>query len=75
MKRPFLTAEWRNLLLATYAVPPSLLTPRLPPGLELDTKNGNAFVSLVAFEFLNTRVLGVPCRRYNGKQKARLHCP
>jgi hypothetical protein len=64
MKRPFLTAEWRNLFLATYAVPPSLLTPRLPPGLELDTKNGNAFVSLVAFEFLNTRVLGVPWPGY-----------
>jgi uncharacterized protein YqjF (DUF2071 family) len=64
MSRPFLTAEWRNLFLATYAVPPSLLTPRLPPGLELDTRNGNAFVSLVAFEFLNTRVLGVPWPGY-----------
>lgn len=64
MTRPFLTAEWRNLFLATYAVPPSLLEPRLPPGLELDTRNGNAFVSLVAFEFLNTRVLGVPWPGY-----------
>jgi hypothetical protein len=64
MNRPFLTAEWRNLFLATYAVPPSLLQPRLPPGLELDTRNGNAFVSLVAFEFLNTRVLGVPWPGY-----------
>lgn len=64
MKRPFLTAEWRNLFLATYAVPPSLLTPRLPPGLELDTREGNAFVSLVAFEFVNTRVLGVPWPGY-----------
>lgn len=59
MSRPFLTAEWRNLFLATYAVPPSLLQPRLPAGLELDTRDGNAFVSLVAFQFLNTRVLGV----------------
>jgi uncharacterized protein YqjF (DUF2071 family) len=56
MSRPFLTAAWRNLFLATYAVPPALLEPRLPPGLTLDTRDGNAFVSLVAFEFLDTRV-------------------
>jgi uncharacterized protein YqjF (DUF2071 family) len=64
MNRPFLTAEWRNLFLATYAVPPALLRPRLPPGLELDMRDGNAFVSLVAFEFVNTRVLGVPWPGY-----------
>ncbi|HTU16903.1 MAG TPA: DUF2071 domain-containing protein [Gemmataceae bacterium] len=59
MSRPFLTAEWRNLFLATYAVPPALLQPHLPAGLDLDTRDGNAFVSLVAFQFVNTRVLGV----------------
>lgn len=59
MSRPFLTCEWRNLFLATYAVPPALLQPRLPAGLELDTRDGDAFVSLVAFQFANTRVLGV----------------
>lgn len=59
MRHPFLTAQWRNLFLATYAVPPALLTPFLPCGLELDTREGDAFVSLVAFEFVNTRVLGV----------------
>jgi uncharacterized protein YqjF (DUF2071 family) len=59
MKRPFLTAEWRNLFLATYAVPPSLLQEHLPAGLEVDTRDGDAFVSLVAFQFLNTRVFGV----------------
>ncbi len=64
MKRPFLTAEWRNLFLATYAVPPSLLKTHLPPGLELDTRNGDAFVSLVAFEFRDTRILGVPWPGY-----------
>ncbi|MFO0879694.1 MAG: DUF2071 domain-containing protein [Gemmataceae bacterium] len=59
MARPFLTAEWRNLFLVTYAVPPALLAKRLPPGLDLDTRDGSAFVSLVAFEFLNTRVMGI----------------
>src|SRR5262245_48416190 len=59
MPRSFLTARWENLFLATYAVPPSLLEKRLPAGLALDTRDGSAFVSLVAFEFLDTRVLGV----------------
>jgi uncharacterized protein len=52
MKRPFLTCEWKNLFLATYAVSPALLKPHLPSGLELDLRDGDAFVSLVAFEFL-----------------------
>jgi uncharacterized protein YqjF (DUF2071 family) len=64
MPRPFLTARWHNLFLATYAVPPALLEPRLPPGLTLDTRDGSAFVSLVAFEFLRTRVLGIPWPGY-----------
>src|ERR1700724_1878896 len=64
MARAFLTARWSNLFLATYAVPPALLEKRLPPGLHLDTRDGNAFVSLVAFEFLDTRVLGVPWPGY-----------
>jgi uncharacterized protein YqjF (DUF2071 family) len=57
---PFLTARWSNLCLLTYAVPPALLEPRLPPGVSLDLRDGRAFVSLVAFDFLDTRVLGVP---------------
>lgn len=61
---PFLTARWSNLCLFTYAVPAALLEPRLPPGLELDTRDGQAFVSLVAFDFLDTRVLGVPWPGY-----------
>lgn len=61
---PFLTARWSNLCLLTYAVPPALLEPRLPPGLSLDLRDGQAFVSLVAFDFLDTRVLGIPWPGY-----------
>lgn len=57
--RPFLTARWSNLFLATYSVPEELLRPRLPPGLELDRRDGNCFASLVAFDFLDTRVKGI----------------
>jgi uncharacterized protein YqjF (DUF2071 family) len=60
MPKPFLTAQWRHLCLVTYPVPPSLLEKRLPRGLTLDTREGQAFVSVVAFNFLDTRVLGVP---------------
>ncbi|MGE3853568.1 MAG: YqjF family protein [Planctomycetota bacterium] len=56
----FLTARWENLCLVTWAVPPALLEPRLPAGLELDRRDGKCFVSLVAFWFANTRVWGIP---------------
>ncbi len=71
MARPFLTARWANLAIVTYAVPPAALLPLLPPGsgLLLDERDDlealgaahghTALVSLVAFEFLSTRVLGI----------------
>ena len=59
MARAFLTASWRNLILANYAVPEGLLTPLLPPGVELDRRDGQCWASLVGFQFLDTRVLGV----------------
>jgi uncharacterized protein YqjF (DUF2071 family) len=59
MPRPFLTARWANLILAQYAVPADRLRPFLPPGVELDSWRGEHFVSLVGFQFLDTRVLGV----------------
>src|SRR5260221_10578986 len=56
----FLTARWSNLIIASYVAPRKLLSPLLPPGLELDCRDGQCFVSLVAFDFHNTKVLGVP---------------
>ncbi len=55
----FLTAEWRKLAIANYAVPPSLLKPHVPLYTELDAWEGTCYVSLVGFMFLNTRLLGV----------------
>ena len=55
----FLTAEWRNLGLVTYDVDPSMLSPLLPPGCELDLRDDRAFVSFVMFDFLQTRVKGI----------------
>jgi uncharacterized protein len=43
----------------SYPVPDAILQPRLPAGLALDRWEGKAFVSLVAFDFVETRVAGV----------------
>jgi uncharacterized protein len=58
--RPFLSAEWRYLAMLNYEVDPSVLSGRVPGGTELDLWQGRAFVTLVGFLFLKTRVLGVP---------------
>lgn len=60
MRPAFLSANWRNLLLANYSVPRALLRPHLPRGVELDLRDGRAWCSLVAFQFLDTRVGGIP---------------
>ncbi|MFP6584099.1 MAG: DUF2071 domain-containing protein [Candidatus Hydrogenedentota bacterium] len=36
----FLTAEWRNLILANYEVEEGVVAPLLPEGVELDTHDG-----------------------------------
>jgi uncharacterized protein YqjF (DUF2071 family) len=59
MSRPFLTARWSNLLLFTFEVPEALVRAVAHPALEPDLWRGRAHVSLVAFDFLDTRVLGV----------------
>src|SRR4051812_23124769 len=56
----FLTAEWRHLLMINYVVDPAALAPLVPAGTELDLWQGRAYVSVVGFRFLNTRVLGIP---------------
>jgi len=55
--RKFLTAEWRDLIMANYEVDPAVLAERVPAGTELDLHEGKCFVSLVGFMFLDTRVM------------------
>ena len=55
----FLNAEWRKLLIANYKVDPNILKPYVPAHTELDLWNGQCYVSLVGFMFLNTRMLGI----------------
>ena len=58
--RKFLTAKWEDLVMANYEIAPEILADRIPKGTSLDFHDGKCFVSLVAFMFLDTRVLGVP---------------
>lgn len=58
--RPFLTAEWRFLAMLNFEIAPATLAPCVPRGTELDSFDGRTLVSLVAFRFLRTRVLGAP---------------
>ncbi|MBA2612804.1 MAG: DUF2071 domain-containing protein [Bacteroidetes bacterium] len=56
----FLQAKWENIIMANYAVPVNVLAPYLPKGLEIDTYQGNAYVSLVGFLFKDTRIFKIP---------------
>jgi len=56
---PFLTAEWRWLLLMNYECDPRAVQPYLPAGTELDAWNNTHYVSMVGFLFLDTRVRGL----------------
>ncbi len=56
--KKFLTAQWQDLVMANYEVPPEVLQEFVPDGVELDFYDGKCFASLVAFMFLDTRVQG-----------------
>ncbi len=55
----FLTAHWKNLIMANYEVNPEILRKYLPYKTELDEWNGRYYVSLVGFMFLETKVFGI----------------
>jgi uncharacterized protein YqjF (DUF2071 family) len=59
MPSTFLTAEWRKLIMAQYAVEPATLAPWLPTGTELDFYQGRCYVSLVGFLFDRVRLKGI----------------
>ena len=60
LKPIFLSAEWRNLIMANFQVEPSVLGKYLPANTEIDFWDGRCYISLVGFMFLRTKVLGIP---------------
>jgi uncharacterized protein len=43
-----------------FVVDPIIVAPLVPPGTEIDFENGETFLSVVGFLFLDTRLLGLP---------------
>lgn len=82
-KHVFLKANWENLIHISYSVNKDKLINFLPPNIELDLYGGDAVVTLVAFDFKNTIVKGIPIPfygnfpevnlRFNVKDKAGIH--
>lgn len=64
-EKPFLTTQWLNIAMLNYQVDPIVLLHLVPHGTELDQFQGNTFISMVAFHYVDTRVLGfaVPWHR------------
>src|SRR6202165_4548966 len=60
MLKPFLTANWRYLAMLNFVADPKILQPLLPSETELDFHEGQTFLSVVGFLFLDTRVVGLP---------------
>ncbi len=58
--RRFLTARWVHLAMLNFEVDPNTLAKFVPRGTQLDSFAGKTFVSMVGFQFRDTRVLGIP---------------
>src|SRR3954447_11873551 len=58
MAKTFLTAEWRKLAMANYAIDKKLLLPYLPNKTEIDLWNNTCYVSLVGFRFQDVKLRG-----------------
>jgi len=52
--------RWDNLLFLHWPVRPAAIAAFLPPGVEVDTFAGDAFIALVPFRMEATRFAGVP---------------
>jgi uncharacterized protein len=52
--------EWHDLLFAHWALPADVVRPLVPPQLQLDLWNGQAYVAVVPFRIRNLRPRGVP---------------
>jgi uncharacterized protein YqjF (DUF2071 family) len=63
-ERPFLTARWNDLLLLNFPVPADAIDALAPPGTEPDLFDGQAYVSVVGFQFRDTRVRGCAWPRH-----------
>ncbi len=59
-RRPFLAMDWRDALFLHWTVAPDSLRAAIPVDLELDTYDGTAWVSIVAFRIAAARPYRFP---------------
>lgn len=52
--------DWQQLLFLHWRVSPELVQATLPPGLTVDTFDGDAYIGLVPFTMRNVRPVGLP---------------
>src|SRR5437763_1922774 len=55
-----------------FVVDPKVVAPLVPPGTEIDFENGETFVSVVGFLFVDTRLLGLPIPRHRDFEEVNL---
>jgi len=58
--RTVMTQKWRDLAFFHYCIPPALLQPYLPPGMEPDTHEGVSWIGFVPFWMHSIRPFGLP---------------
>lgn len=64
--RPVMLQGWRDLSSAHWAYDPAVVQRQLPPGLTVDTFDGQAWVGLIAFHMQRIRLPGTPPVPYLG---------
>jgi uncharacterized protein len=73
-RRPFLTADWRHLVMLNYEVDLEILAPLVPAGTTLDLWQGRALISVVGFRFFDTRVFGAAIPWHRDFDEVNLRC-
>ena len=64
--RPVMLQGWRDLTYVHWPYDPAVVQGNLPPGLQVDTFDGRAWVGLVAFHMQRIRLPGTPAIPYLG---------
>lgn len=66
VRRPVMMQGWKDLSFVHWPFDPAVVQRRLPPGLEVDTFDGRAWVGLVAFHMEDIRLPRLPPVPYLG---------
>jgi uncharacterized protein YqjF (DUF2071 family) len=57
---PVMHQNWENLLFLHWPVDPAVMRPLIPPALEIDTFEGQAYIGITPFSLTGLRLLSLP---------------